>query len=100
MILQAREIVVKMGFFGNVANGSAKGDHVLVNILTLEEHSAVVWPQQARDDLHGRRFTRAVRSQKADHFAGRYLKAHVLYRRNATETSVQVLELKHHSPAY
>ena len=94
-VFEPGEVVVEMGFFGDVAEGGAEGDHVLANILAFEEHPAVVGPQHAGDDFDGGGFAGAVGAEEADDFAGRHLEADTLDCGNAAKTSAKVLQFKH-----
>jgi hypothetical protein len=77
-VFEAREVSVKVGFFRDVAEDAAKGDHIVVNILTVEKNATVVGTQQAGDDFDGSGFAGAIGSEKADDFAGSDLEADVL----------------------
>ena len=37
-VFQPRELVVKVGLFGHVAECAVKSNHVLANVLTFEQH--------------------------------------------------------------
>ena len=55
---------------GHVANVGFVTDRVCEHVVVLHTDDAIVGPQQADQDLQGRRFARAVGSDQADDLAG------------------------------
>ena len=69
-VLEAGEMGVDVGLFGDVAEGGAVGLEVVADALAVEEHLAVVGLEEAGDDFDGGGFAGAVGSEVADDLAG------------------------------
>src|ERR1700730_534803 len=77
-IFLAGEIGIEIGFFGDVAETSAIGDQVFVNVLAVVGDFAVGGLEQAGEHFYRRAFSRTVRTQVAENLTGGKREGYVL----------------------
>src|SRR5229473_3772989 len=67
-ILDRRLKGVEVGLFRDVAEAPAKGDRIMRDVLSIEEHRACRCLEEARQHLRRRALPGSVRTKVTDHF--------------------------------
>src|SRR5579863_574299 len=77
-ILQTGKKRIQVRLFRHISDQALITRQILSDIFSAEEKFSARWLQQARDDLHRRALSRAVRPEISKHFAQVHFEAHVL----------------------
>src|ERR1700751_3869742 len=77
-VFQTGEVRVDVSFLRDIPERGAVGLQIIADTFSLKEHLTVIWLEQARNDLHGGGFPRALGAHVSDDFAGADPKTNVV----------------------